>query len=239
MHFETSVRVYRCLIPCNVNLIDFACKTPNCVMVPKSPWRCTYHGEFFSTNIFYAKQIDICAVVAILFTQTCPEDKIKRILSELLDSGVNDIELTLINWVEKCHTPFKDIMLDTLYDELNNAGDSMDHIFHLKKKNNKTSAKKVSKKRVRGYARDFYKMIDHVDDEDATTTSTQNNPHLDMNMEKFGALILKPFPHETNMTIEVYPSGILNVTGINDQETFERVKDYIRNTLYVPLSRSL
>jgi len=177
-------------------------------------------------NIFQAKQIPVPALVVLIFVKKATRETILHDIGALFNTRVDNEQLCLINWVEKFHTPFKNIFLDTLYEQLNGESD-LDHIFHLKKNS-------VGKKQeVVDYVSTFYNK--------KTETVSTNGPscaQLEMDIQRFGALIIKPFPNDSNLTIEIYPSGIINATGINDENMFARLKEYIELKLFRSLAIS-
>lgn len=83
---------------------------------------------------------------------------------------------------------------------------------------------------------DLYEQLDCGDDIDTFFVTTGkksekgNNTHrISMDLQCFCAIKVQPFPKESNITIEIFASGVLNVAGVMDNELLARTSDFITN----------
>ena len=236
---KLSVTLHRFIINTKTKLDEFAFNTPNCVLTNDS-WRCTYYGKDFTSNIFIAKKLPHYALVAMSFSKNKSFESYKRDFKELFknDPNVTLQDYTLINWVEKFYTPYKNLSLTKLETVLYNDDD--DIFINKIKKKGRAPKKKPDKIKS-------YDMVDELNGNDSDFTDEYKrarkrrivigdddgeSPKVNMDQQKFSALALHPFPKESNFVIEVYSSGTLNVAGIPNEEYFNgRIKPYINGKL--------
>lgn len=234
---KLSVTVHRFIINTKMKLEEIAFSTPNCVISNESPWRCTYYGKDFTSNIFIAKKLPYYALVAMSFSKNKSFDSYKEDYKKLLkaDPNVTLQDFTLINWVEKFYTPYNSLSLNTLETILYKDDEDI-FISKIKKKGRQA---KVKPDKIKSY--DQVTNDDDGNDSDYTDEYRKSkkrkitigdddgkSPKVNMDQQKFSALAVHPFPKESNFVIEVYTTGKLNVAGIPNEEYFnERVKPYI------------
>lgn len=72
---------------------------------------------------------------------------------------------------------------------------------------------------------DVFGSIMGVDKDDKNKLYTER---LHMDRQSICALIVKPFPDESNVKLEIYHTGQINVAGLTTPATFERFDAYIR-----------
>ena len=232
---KASLRFHRFIINITLDLTDFACKTPNCVLSNESSWRCTYYGHDYTVNIFNARKLPYPAIVCMTFHKgksiESLEDEFESLFGKRPDSKMN----TDINWVEKFYTPHNNIDLDKLYDSLTVSGECA-FVKRIYKKNGGAIKKKKPGK-IKCYSAGL------GDDSDDSVCGDVNprvpkdasdegvDATVSMDQTKFCALVLHPFPSESNFAIEIFTSGVLNVPGIPNAEYFEKIKRYVNNVL--------
>lgn len=231
---KTSLRFHRFIIKIELNLTDFAFKTPNCVLSNESDWRCTYYGHDYTVNIFNARKLPYPAIVCMTFHKGKSLESIEDEYEELLGTRPDSKMNTDINWVEKFYTPYNNLDLDKLYDLLADS-DECAFVERVYKKNKKKNPKKKPGK-IKCYSMSNYDSDDstinhptprvpkNADDKGVDAT-------VSMDQKKFCALILHPFPSESNFAIEIFSSGVLNVPGIPNATYFEKIKQYVNRTL--------
>lgn len=225
MRIEDSVKVYRILIHTKINLLEFSYKTPNCIISTKSEWRCTYHALDFTLNIFQASKLPHPAIVVILFTKSKPLNEIETSLTNLFGTRPDMETAKLLNWVTKFYTPYKNLDLDNLYDDLDECN-NLDNIFILKGCESKRPEK------IKRY--DFNEPIYNSDTEiskPVVVNDDGTNPDLAIDKQRFSALIITPFPKETNLTLEIYSTGVINAAGIPNSHIYDKTLSYVNNTL--------
>lgn len=237
---KTSLRFHRLIVKTNIELKDFACNTPNCVL-SESDWRCTYYGKDFTMNIFKASKLSYPALVCMTFHNKSLES-IEDDFEELFGKRPESEETTAINWVEKFYTPYNNLDLDRLYDMLSN-GNECAFIKRVYDKKNKVNDTKKTPGKIKCYSEPNYDSDDssinhppsripnNLDDKGYDAT-------VSMDQKKFCALILHPFPSESNFAIEIFSSGVLNVPGIPCEQYFEKIKKYVNETLAPIMNRS-
>jgi hypothetical protein len=136
---------------------------------------------------------------------------------------------TNINWVEKFYTPHTNVDLDKLHVLLLESCESafVERVY----KKNKIANEKPG--RIKCYNMGGYESDDS--DTNQVHSRVPNNGGADatvsMDQKKFCALILHPFPSESNFAIEIFSSGVLNVPGIPSSDYFEKIKRYVNDTL--------
>lgn len=213
---KTSLKVYRVVIHIDMTLMEFALRNKNCILTQHSAWRLTYHTKEFSMNLFVATKLRVPGLVAIVFSQSKKIEEIIDIFRNSLFAASTFISSPKsLNWVEKFYTGINDIDLEQIYDDIVD----LENVY-VDRKVTKTVPK------ISSYVEDDKKIkIDAPADQ---------QPELNINMQIFSALIMKPFPEESNMTVQIYPTGKINVTGIPSDHYLDKVTNYITDTL-VPL----
>jgi hypothetical protein len=243
MRIETSVKVYRFLLKTTMSPKDFAFRNKNCVISSKDRWRCTYHGHDFTTNIFKAKKVPYPALVFIFFTQTKPIDSIVDEMESLIGVKPDVNSMVLTNWVEKVYTPHKNIDLEALFCDLDSGFDDLGQHFVIERKMKKERVKKTKPGKIPKY---FERNEYDSDDSDIEkpppripTDANDNgeNPKINLDQQTFCGIILTPFPTESNVVLEIFASGVINVAGIPNDTYFEKVKNYI-NVNLLPLMKN-
>lgn len=221
---RTSLRVYRVVIHIKQSLFDFAFTHQNCILAQYSQWRVTYHAKDFSMNVFNAKKIKEQGLVAIVSVgEKSIEDVLSILRAELFPTATFFSKPTQINWVVKFYTGLGQIDLEQMYDEMSFIGDMI-----IKKgKKQKKTPPKIQSYNCRDSATDCYEEFDVEDIGD-------DELEMNINMQVFSALIMKPFAEKSNVTLQVYPTGNLNVTGIPCDSYFDKVHTYI-NDILVPI----
>lgn len=233
---KTSLLFYRFIIKIDLDLIDFAFRTPNCVLATSSDWRCTYYGKDYTTNIFKAGKLSYPAIVCMTFFKDKEVDSFYEEYHKLFGVTPDPRMTTLINWVEKFYTGHTKIDLDRLHDTLSNSNSCafVERVYKGKNKRN-GSAKKPGKIQC-------YDNHDGNESDDSSinkpaprvpvdTTADDSGVIVSIDQKKFCALIIHPFPSESNFAIEAFSSGVLNVPGIPSAEYFEKIKRYINDAL--------
>lgn len=234
MRIETSVKVYRILIHVDKKLSEIAYTIPNCIVSNKSKWRCTLHRQDFTMNIFNASKLSTPALVAILFTKDKPLEDIAVEFETIFGKRPCMESIKLLNWVSKIYTEYSDLDLDEVFDDLDEyRRENLDDIFVVKGTEKKTPQK------IRRY--DEYDPSDNPGNDSDNDISTPKNHNiqndtaeLSIDKQRFSALIITPFPEETNMTIELYSSGVLNCAGIPNEHIMEKTQKYVKDIL-IPL----
>lgn len=236
---KLSVTLHRFIINTKLKLVDFAFSTPNCVLTKESPWRCTYYGKDFTSNIFIAKKLPSYALVAMSFSKNKSFEEYQQIFKQMFskDPSVTLTKFTLINWVEKFYTPYKMISLTKLLETLLEMGEMDEgNDEFIKKIKNKNKEQKPC--RIKSYDQtiannDGYDSDNVIKKKKKLSVEDDGScPRFDMDQQKFSALPLYPFPKESNVVIEIYSTGKLNVAGIPDQEFFDnKIKPYINGRL--------
>lgn len=242
MDHSTSVKVYRVIIPINISIKSFALSNKNCIVSKNTQWRCTHHGDDFTINIFKASKLSYPAIVVIIFSQHGDINDILIKLQHLFGVPPLIETLDLLNWVEKFYPKLNEnINLDYLYTQMN-IGDS-DEVFVLKRPKKNTARNDRLKKMKR-----YYEKPSAHEQNDNNLAKLDNRKHfiftdsdgstakLKMNRQLFSALIVQPFPEESNVKIEIYYTGIINVAGIPSKEYFHKIKYYLNNRL-LPLMK--
>lgn len=234
---KTSTLVYRIVVFTEMTLEQFIFNTPNCICTLKNRWRCTYHGYDYSMNVFSAKDIGRPGVVCMFFTKPKPLESFFPEFERLFGAAPLPENITFINRVEKFYTPYKDIYFDGLYDDLDQR-DDIGEFFIINHKKNKVKQNKPEK--IPSYVQQVAdNSYTEDDDDDVIRLSKQPRivindhkmehvkPHLSMDLQRFCAMMVQPFPEESNVKIEIFDSGVLNVAGIPSEEYFERIKTFI------------
>lgn len=237
---KTSLRFHRLIVKIDIELKDFACNTPNCVL-SESDWRCTYYGYDFTINIFKASKLSYPAIVCMTFhnkSLESIEDDFEKLFGKRPESDMT----TAINWVEKFYTPYNSLDLDRLYDMLSNSDDCafVERVYNKKKKKNVT---KKTPGKIKCYSMTNYDSDDSTINRPAPRVPKNpddkgDDATVSMDQKKFCALVLHPFPSESNFAIEIFSSGVLNVPGIPSEEYFEKIKKYVNETLAPIMDRS-
>jgi hypothetical protein len=230
MRIETSVKVYRILIHVDKKLSDIAYTMPNCIVSNKSKWRCTLHRQDFTMNIFNANKLSTPALVAILFTKDKPLEEIAVEFETIFGKRPCMQSIKLLNWVSKIYTEYTNLDLDEVFDDLDEyRRDNLDDIFIVKGTEKKTPEK------IRRY--DEYEPVydsEHNRNGNSYKPVQNDTAELSIDKQRFSALIITPFPEETNMTIELYSSGVLNCAGIPNEQVMEKTQKYVKDVL-IPL----
>jgi hypothetical protein len=236
---KTSLLFYRFIIKIDLDLIDFAFRTPNCVLATSSAWRCTYYGKDYTVNIFRAGKLPYPAIVCMTFFKDKDVESFYEEYRLLFGVAPEPRMTTRINWVEKFYTRHSNIDLEKLHDNLSNSDDCafVERVF--KGKNKRKHGNKPGK--IQCYDARF----DNESGDSKPPPRVPDNPTADdsgvlvsIDQKKFCALIIHPFPSESNFAIEAFSSGVLNVPGIPSPEYFEKIKRYITNTLSPILAAS-
>ena len=218
---ETTIKVYRFLIYTDITLRNFAMNNHNCTLLSKSSWRCTYHAKQYSMNIFNARKVDKPALIYIVFTKKLEKEYFKDEFITLFDNCYDESTFSLINWVEKYYTNVNDVDFEELYSTL----DSKCKV--QKKTNGKHNKESIATYNQCGDANN-----------DINEFNENQDALLSLNVQKFSALIIQPFPDNSNIRLEVFNSGVINVAGILSVSTFAKIDNYIKLTLF-PLMKSL
>lgn len=229
---KTSLLFYRFVIKIKLDLADFAFHTPNCVLAANSDWRCTYYGKDYTVNIFNAGKLPYPAIVCMTFFKDRDVETFYDEFERLFGKSPERSMTTRINWVEKFYTPYKNIDLEKLYDLLTSS-EQCAFVERVYKK--KGSSKKPGK--IQCYdVSDGYKS----DDSDINRppprvpvdiSADASGAIVSIDQKRFCALIIHPFPSESNFAIEAFSSGVLNVPGIPSVEYFDKIKTYVNDTL--------
>lgn len=241
---KTSTLVYRVVVYTDITLEQFIFNTPNCICTYKNRWRCTYHGPNYSMNVFTAKDIGRNGVVCMFFTKTDDMETFFPEFKRLFGAEPLPENITFINRVEKFYTPYREIYFDGLYDDLDHTEDIGEFFIIQHGAKKKKEPKKLPAK-IPSYVQQL--NSEEVDEDDSDMEhqpaskklkhSDDFKPHLSMDLQRFCAMMVQPFPEESNVKIEIFDSGVLNVAGIPSQEYFERIKKFIDDKL-VPLLKN-
>lgn len=222
-----SVTVHRFIINTSQNLEDFALKTKNCVLTNESDWRCTYYGVDFTSNIFIAKKLSYYALVSMSFSKNKTLEEYQEAYRKIFGEDVTLQDFTLINRVDKFYTPFKSLDLEKLESIL--SGDDKDIFIKMMKKKGPIARPDKIKS---------YHMNDNKRGQININKENSDSPAVNMDQQRFSALSLKPFPQESNFTIEVFTSGNLNVAGVPGEEyLLNRIVPYVNDKLVNMLSK--
>lgn len=224
-----SLTVHRMIIHTDCSLDEFALRTKNCWLTGESDWRCTYYGDDFSTNLFNAKKIPTKALVSMAFSKGKKLEDYERDFKKLFGPDIIIEDFTLVNWVEKFYTTHKTVSLNKL-EGLLVEDDETIFIKKVKQRGRKTRPKKIASYDIKVYDSDSDSEKEpkriKIGDDDGSA------PSVSMDQQKFSALIIRPFPKESNFAIEVFSTGNLNVAGIPSEEYFKkRVVPYIKDKL--------
>jgi hypothetical protein len=230
---KTSLLFYRFIVKIKLDLAEFAFRIPNCVLATNSDWRCTYYGKDYTVNIFNAGKLPYPAIVCMTFFKEKSidsfDDEYERLFGQRPESSMT----TRINWVEKFYTPYTNIDLEKLYDTLTNSNECVFVERVYKKDKLKGSTDRPVKIQC-------YSVNEGSDTDDTsnkiksrviTSTADDSSAIVSIDQKKFCALIIHPFPTESNFAIEAFSSGVLNVPGIPSVDYFEKIKKYINTTL--------
>lgn len=234
---KTSILVNRVVIYTDITLEDLVFNTPNCICSYKNNWRATIHRKEFSMNVFSAKDLQKPGVVCMMFTKNENIEYFFPEFEKLFGARPELNNITFINRVEKFYTPYKNIYFEGLYDDLDKS-DDINHFFivdHAKKGKEKTRPGKIPSyiQQENGNNRNKKPRIQIED-----TEMKNINPHLSMDLQRFCAMIVQPFPEEANAKIEIFDSGVLNVAGIPSNEYFYRIKKFIEEKLAPLLAKN-
>lgn len=239
---KTSILVYRFIIYTDMTLKKFIFNNPNCICTFKNRWRCTYHGLDYSMNVFIAKKLPVPAIVCIVFSKPKPMEEFFPEFERLFGTRPQYKDITYINRVEKFYTPYHGLDFESLYDDLDKSSDiSTFFIVEHNKKEKKVKTGKPGK--ILSYSQvSKYNDDDDSDYEESAKPPPRVNmsggvgmddidPRLSMDLQRFCAMMVQPFPNESNVMIEIFSSGVLNVAGIPDEEYFKRIKKFIEEKL--------
>lgn len=227
---ETSIIVYRFVVYTDISLKQFIFNQPNCICTFKNKWRVTYHGIDYSMNIFMAKKLSKPAMVCMVFSKPKPIENFFPEFEKLFGARPDINNITFINRVEKFYTNFTELDFEGLYEDLDNSTDiSTFFIIDHSKKKEKSIIKSSRLAKIPSYS-------EKPADSDETPVIVGNcldnvDPHLSMDLQRFCAMIVQPFPEESNVTIEIFASGVLNVAGIPSEDYFQRIKQFIEEKL--------
>lgn len=231
---ERTNTVYRVLIYTDVLLEDFIFNNPNCICSSKNKWMVMYHNIEYSMKMSTAKGTLKPGIIILFFTKITSIEYFNPEFERLFGAIPIPSNITLINMVEKYYTPCRDIYFDGVYDALDGDNDIM-VVMHKKKKS--STIPKVLKYSLQ----EKLNVDDGYDSGDVATqhdtnppNDTGDDPQLSMDLQRFCALKIRPFPLESKVTIEVFDSGTLNVAGINNDVIFSKVTSYI-NTKLLPI----
>lgn len=234
---ETSIIVYRFVVYTDITLKQFIFNQPNCICTFKNKWRVTYHGADYSMNIFMAKKLSRPAMVCMVFSKPKPMEEFFPEFERLFGNSPDINNITFINRVEKFYTPYGNLDFEGLYDDLDQSGDISTFfiIDHGKKGGNK----------VRGGPAKIPSYAQVADDYEEKTRGGSiiaemdtSDPRLSMDLQRFCAMMVMPFPDESNVMIEIFASGVLNVAGIPTEEYFERIKNFVGEKLMPLLEKN-
>jgi hypothetical protein len=234
---KTSILVYRLIVYTDVTLKQFIFNNPNCICTLKNQWRCTYHASDYSMNVFVAKKLSTPAIVCMVFSKPKPIDDFGPEFERLFGARPDPKNITLVNRVEKFYTPYKELNFEGLYDDLDKCSDiGTFYIVDHSKTKNKSNGKPG---KIPSYSHECYVDIDSEESNkpeprvnmEAGDGMDNIEPLLSMNLQRFCAMMVQPFPNESNVMIEIFASGVLNVAGIPTEEYFQRIKKFITEEL--------
>lgn len=233
---ETSIMVYRIVLHIELSLKQFIFNNPNCICTCKNKWRCTYHGSNYSMNIFIAKKLKTPAIVCMLFTKPTNVESFFPEFKRLFGASPDLRDITFVNRVEKIYTPFNNVYLEGLYEDLNTCGD-IKTFFILDHKNKKKEAKQKRQDKILKY--EDQERLHRYKQEPTVTEVDQNEsePLVVMDLQRFCALMVQPFPHESNVMIEIFTTGVLNAAGIPNEEYFSKIKHFVQEKLLPLMSK--
>lgn len=120
MSHVTSMFVYRVYISTPLTAGEFIFRTANCTAESGTDWRCTKYDEAYTMNMLVANDRKFAdhALTCLFFTKKSDMDWLRDVCQELFDARPELEHISLINWVEKFYTPFKMVMLEDLYGDL-------------------------------------------------------------------------------------------------------------------------
>jgi len=219
-HVRSST-VYRILIYTNVLLEDFIMNHPNCICSSRNKWMVMYHNVEYSMKMSIAKGTRQPGIIILFFTKLTSIEHFFPEFQRLFGSTPIPSNITLVNIVEKYYCPVSNIYFDGVYDELDKNDDIM--VTMSKRRSVTPSYPKILK----------YSIQEKKEEHDMTSLNDDDgkDPQLSMDLQRFCALKIRPFPLESKVTIEVFDSGVLNVAGINPASMLDKVTKYINDTL--------
>jgi hypothetical protein len=187
-------------------------------------------------NVFIAKKLHVPGVVCMVFSKPKPMEQFFPEFKRLFGNVPRVEDITFVNRVEKFYTPWKNLDFEGLYDDLDKSSD-ITSFFIITHKKGKVATKPA---KIPSYCEN------NVDDDDSDcetvppppTSNLVEDPQLSMNLQRFCAMMICPFPSESNVMIEVFASGVLNVAGIPNEEYFLRIKQFIEIKLAPILSNN-
>lgn len=227
---QTSIVVYRFIVYTDITLRQFLFNNPMCICPFKNKWRVTYHGLDYSMNIFVAKKLSRPGLVCMVFAKQKPLDEFYPEFERLFGSRPDPKNITVVNRVEKFYTPYSNIDFEGLYDDLDKSND-IEKFFIVNHAKNKSKAAIKPVVKIPSYVEQEFgheqspRVLNVDDDIDSI------DPHLSMDLQKFCAIMIAPFPEESNVMIEVFASGVLNVAGIPSEDYFHRIKRFVEEKL--------
>lgn len=237
---KTSILVYRFIVYTEMTLKQFIFNNPNCICTFKNKWRCTFHASDYSMNVFVAKKLERPAIVCMVFSKPKPLEEFYPQFERLFGARPDPKNITFVNRVEKFYTPYKDLDFEGLYDTLDQCNDI--NAFYVMDHKNKSKDIVSKPGKIPSYSSVCYE--NNEDDSDFEDNKLpprvnmsggngmdNNEPLLSMDLQRFCAFNIQPFPKESNVMIEVFASGILNVAGIPSEEYFQRIKKFINEIL--------
>jgi hypothetical protein len=195
-------------------------------------------------NVFVAKKLPKPAVVCMVFSKPKPIEEFFPEFERLFGARPDVNNITFINRVEKFYTPYNNLDFEGLYDDLDQSGDISTFfiIDHSKKKD------RVVKSSGPGKIPSYSQQVndDGYDSDDSSINRVELPPRvnmsggegmdnidplLSMDLQRFCAMMVQPFPDESNVMIEIFASGVLNVAGIPTEEYFQRIKKFVEEKL--------
>lgn len=241
MRHETSTVVYTVHVRTEMRLRDFTLCTPNCVCSPSTPWRCTHYGEDYVMNVFASKlMLPDRAFICVIFTKPREYAWFLQEFLRLMNTRPDPNNIRCTNRVEKFFFPHGNVLLEDMHADMVRTGATSTRVARRR-------APPPSRvKKMPAYARAALAATYDSDDSDLTRPpggaqeqelELLPEPLVTLNLQRFCALIIKPFREPSHITIEVFSSGVLNVAGITSDAGFDSVRRYIMTTIRPLLQR--
>lgn len=116
----TSMNVHRVYIETDLTAMEFMFRTENCICESNAEWRCTKYDTDYAMNFLVAneKKFPGHKMTCLFFTKRNSVKWLQDTCEKLFDTRPKLEHIARISWVEKFYTPFDDIMLEDLYDEM-------------------------------------------------------------------------------------------------------------------------
>lgn len=206
-----------------IDIVEFAIKNVNAMVSMDLPWRCTYYSNDYTFNMFNGNKAKEPTVVLIVFTKDKDVVELKKDILNVFDNEPVIESMNLMNWVVKFYTKVKGVNLEMLYEILDESSVGDNDVFDLCVVKGTKVTKKV--KRLKRY------YESEKDYENVMNEQVNGTPSIVMDQHTFSALIIQPFPQESNVKFEIYSSGVVNVAGIPDDHYFSKIYEYINTDL--------